>query len=420
MKDGKMNRAMSYIDEDIIAGAMENAESKKGKLNFNLKGKNDMTTTSIFKKWIAVAAMLAIVLTGALFIGHSISLGNASSIIALDVNPSMEIEVNGKEEVVEVKALNEEAVTVLGDMQLEGVKMDVAMNAIIGSLLTNGFISADQNSILISIDSESTRKAEKLEASLADKVAALLGDSNISASVITQIFNKAESEKQAEENRVSAAKTALINKIVDAGLKDADGAVYTYERLVTLKVNELKLILDSKGAQISGITSSGTAGKGDYISRDEAIEAALVKAGFASRDDVTMLEVEIDFDDDYLALVYEIEFRSGDKKYEYEINAKNGDILEESVESADEYDGEDDDVVLPEGSLTKDEALAIALEDADVDKGDVKEIEIEADYERGQYVYELEFDAGWREYEYVIDALTGEVIHSRSKLSIFD
>ncbi len=420
MKDGKMNRAMNYIDEDIIAGAMENAEGKKGKLNFNLKGKNDMTTTSIFKKWIAVAAMLAIVLTGALFIGHSISLNNASSIIALDVNPSIEIEVNGNEEVVEVKALNEEAVTVLGDMQLEGVKMDVAMNAIIGSLLTNGFISADQNSILISIDSESTKKAEKLEASLADKVAALLGNSNISASVITQIFNKAESEKQAEENHVSAAKTSLINKIVNAGLKDADGAAYTYERLVTLKVNELKLILDSKGAEISGITSSGTAGNGDYISKDEAIAAALERAGFAGRDDVTMLELEIDFDDDYFALVYEIEFRSGDKKYEYEINAKNGDILEESIEAADENNGEDDDVVLPEGSLTRDEALAIVLEDADVDRNDVKELEIEADYERGQYVYEIEFDAGWREYEYVIDAVTGEVINSRSKLSIFD
>ena len=63
------------------------------------------------------------------------------SVIGLDVNPSIEISVNRKDKILETEALNEDAVTVLADMDLEGVDLNIGVNAIIGSMVRCGYLS---------------------------------------------------------------------------------------------------------------------------------------------------------------------------------------------------------------------------------------------------------------------------------------
>jgi aspartate/methionine/tyrosine aminotransferase len=41
--------------------------------------------------------------------------------------------------------------------------VDVAVNAIIGSMLKNGYLSVDENSILVSVKNDDTGKADKLK-----------------------------------------------------------------------------------------------------------------------------------------------------------------------------------------------------------------------------------------------------------------
>ena len=55
-------------------------------------------------------------------------------------------------------------------------------------------------------------------------------------------------------------------------------------------------------------------------------------------------------------------------------------------------------------------AFSAALKAAGLSKDQVKNIEIELDYEHGVMVYEVEFDRGFDEYGYDIDAKTGEVV----------
>ena len=63
------------------------------------------------------------------------------------------------------------------------------------------------------------------------------------------------------------------------------------------------------------------------------------------------------------------------------------------------------------GTLTKDEALAKALEHASLKKDQIEFLKrIEMDYERGRKVYEIRFFQGGFEFEYDIDAETGEVL----------
>ena len=63
------------------------------------------------------------------------------------------------------------------------------------------------------------------------------------------------------------------------------------------------------------------------------------------------------------------------------------------------------------GTLTKDEALAKALEHASLRRDQIEFLKrVELDYERGRKVYEITFYQGGFEYEFDIDAETGSVL----------
>ena len=67
------------------------------------------------------------------------------SIVGLDVNPSVELSINRKERVLKADALNEDARTILQGMDLKGVELNVAVNAIVGSMVSNGYLDSDQS-----------------------------------------------------------------------------------------------------------------------------------------------------------------------------------------------------------------------------------------------------------------------------------
>ncbi|MBR4018652.1 MAG: PepSY domain-containing protein, partial [Clostridia bacterium] len=61
------------------------------------------------------------------------------------------------------------------------------------------------------------------------------------------------------------------------------------------------------------------------------------------------------------------------------------------------------------------EAKAAAVAHAGVKEAEITRYEVEMDYERGTMVYEIEFHHNGREYDYDIDAVTGEVLWSESE-----
>lgn len=68
-----------------------------------------------------------------------------------------------------------------------------------------------------------------------------------------------------------------------------------------------------------------------------------------------------------------------------------------------------------EVKVTKDDAKAAALAHAGVNEADVKNYKVEVDRERKGTVYEIEFDAGNYEYDYVVNVETGKVVHSEAE-----
>ena len=166
------------------------------------------------------------------------------------------------------------------------------------------------------------------------------------------------------------------------------------------------------------------------IGVEKAKEIALSHAGH-SLDKVSFVKAEIDYEDGIK--VYDIDFYSGNVEYDYEINAATGSIL--SVD----WDIEDYSIPAPEpaptevpapapaptaapaptqpaapSTISADRAKQIALSHAGV--GGANFIKAELDTDDGVAVYEIEFKVGNVEYEYDINAISGEIISSKSEV----
>ncbi len=328
MKRSKIDRALDYLDDDLLASATQEKPVREIK-----SPKKPLFSGWKWQRFAAVSAAGVLLITGGVITGQVIGNGKTVAVVAFDVNPSLELELNGKEKVIKVNAVNDDAKKIVGDMNLEKVDLNVAVNAIIGSMLQKGYLSVEENSILVSVNAQSENEAERMQKTLSTDISALLSNSNINACVITQTFRRGEGA----QGGVSAAKAALINKVLASGLKKGDGTPYTYEQLKDLKVHQLKLILQSKGISVEGIQSLGEASDKGLIGGERAIEIAYDAAGVASGDDVRKLELELDYEEDFGVMVYEVEFEYGGFEFEYEINGLDGEILEEEKEYID-YD----------------------------------------------------------------------------------
>ena len=348
----QLNSAISNMVPDVLDKILAQCEEREGietmKFRKDKKEKALVAEENVNKKrfftpkLIGAMATVVICAFGILGVNQYQKTVNAiDSVIDFDVNPSVEIKTNKKEEIVEVNALNDEGKTILQDMDVEDVDLDVAVNALIGSMLKNGYISEAQNSILVSVKNDDEAKAKNLEEKISKDIDELLKAQNIQGSILSQMYNDDdEIEKLAKQYNISEGKAELINRIIKAEMKDSKGNIYTFESLAKLSINELDVLLNSKNVVLNNVVSTGNVSETGLIGQEKAKEIAFAKAG-TNATAVSDLEVEFDCDDG--VLVYEVEFRSGNNEYEYDINAKDGTILKENVEIDDDYDNDDDD-----------------------------------------------------------------------------
>ena len=388
--------ALKKTAPNDVNGVLSRCEERKGTVI-------PMTTKKTIKrKWTTlVAACLAVMLLGGggLFYQQA---NAVASVVSLDVNPSIELKVNRSEKVLVCTPLNEDAKAILADMgngaDLKGAKLDVAVNAIVGSLVRNGYLNSISSAIMISVEDRDTTRAEKLQRDLTSTVDSVLQTSESRASVLTQTLTQdAGLEQQARENNISTGKAALVNRVltINPSLK--------FDALAKLSVEELKDLAEAGAPAMP-------------IGKDAAAYAAEQYAGTTALDSVT---AEVDSELDESPAHYEVEIRSqSGEEFEYKIDAYTGAILESKREAA---DGTEAPVVQPSkpaptGDIGHAKAKSIALNHAGVSENKAYDMEIELDDEDGTLVYEVEFKFGGMEYSYEINAATGAIIKHEAEL----
>ena len=169
-------------------------EMKELKSNRNII---DVEVTEVKPKgklrpWLA-AACAALVLLGAggggLFYYQSYAV---ASVVSLDVNPSIELKVNRGERVISCTALNTEAAVLFdmnGGADLKGTKLDVAVNAIVGALVREGYMDSISSAILISVEDKDQARAQRLQAELVASVDGVLRTQAPGTSVLSPVLD---------------------------------------------------------------------------------------------------------------------------------------------------------------------------------------------------------------------------------------
>lgn len=396
----KLRSAVSHAVPDALDDILSACDHEKGKVIYMEKKR-----TSPLRSFAAIAAVLVLIVAGVFAMktfGGS-SADTLAAVVSLDVNPSIELNVDKDENVLSAKGLNADGKTVLGDMQLKGSKLDVAVNAIIGSMLQNGYLDDMANSILLSVSGVDGYNAETLRSKLASDVNKQLKD----CAVLSQDVSGADSEtvKLAEKYDISVGKAALIRQIVSADAR------HSFEELAPLSINELNLLADGKS--LGTIDSTGKASSKAYIGRDAALEAALKHASL-SKNDVRNIDIELDYE--YGSMVYEVEFEVGTTtEYEYDINAATGEIVWYEKDSGGNIE-QGGSAIDGKDSVGKGKAVQTALGHAGLTSSQVTQLEAKLDRDGGKLVYEIEFRSGNYEYEYEIDASSGSIIKSEKDL----
>lgn len=159
------------------------------------------------------------------------------------------------------------------------------------------------------------------------------------------------------------------------------------------------------------------------IGRDAAVTAALNDAG-VSEQETAALSVSLDEDDG--RRIYDIQFNVAEKEYDYEISAADGSILSSNIDINEDYAvldnsqgaAADQNAASGQGNIgtaqgntaavTQEQAVQTAL--ARVPGATEQNIRIQLDYDDGVQRYEGDIIYNNVEYDFAIDANTGEVI----------
>ena len=352
---------------------------------------------------MAAAACLALLLVGGGAAGVLNMRANAvASIISLDVNPSIELRVNQSEKVLSATPLNAEAEEILTDLPLKGTDLNVAVNAIVGSLLRHGYLDSIASAILISVEDTDQARATRLEQSLTTEVGTALQNAQSGASVLSQTLTQsAQLDAVAKENNISVGKASLIQSAI--GLNSS----LTFDALAALSVEELSQLVEMGAPAMP-------------VGRSAASAAALAAAGVSETD---VWELEVDAELDEWTPCYEVEFKTNSGEYEYVVDAYTGAVLrgglEEAYTSGNNPSGNNSSG--NSGSSTSgndiglEKAKSIAFADAGVSASDVVNLETSRDWDDGRWEYEIEFWSGSTEYDYEISGTDGTILKRESE-----
>lgn len=141
------------------------------------------------------------------------------------------------------------------------------------------------------------------------------------------------------------------------------------------------------------------------VSADQAKEIALQHAGVQANT-VNFTKIEQDIDNGIKE--YEIEFLGNNTKFDYTINADSGKIIGHKHEMMRHHNGNHHHNAA--ASIDTNKATSLALHHANLSHDQIHRLNCYQDTEDGQSVYKVEFWKDNTEYEYEIDAATGDIL----------
>lgn len=189
------------------------------------------------KKIIIGVVLGCVLLVGLSFGGlYYYKLNEVLTIITLDINPSLKLSLNYKDEVVKAEGLNEDGKKLLKQENFKGDDLEDAIEEIAELSIEKGYVTNEENHILINVEGKDIK--EKV-VTLIDKE---FKDENIICKVITQEIND-EAKANAEKYGISESKASYIEELIK------ENADITFEELKDKSINEINKYIKAKKEQ---------------------------------------------------------------------------------------------------------------------------------------------------------------------------
>lgn len=285
---------------------------------------------SFFRRMVAV--MSCVILFGVgLFVGRilpqSTPTVNAETCVYLDVNPSLALSLDKENTVLSCVAANEDAESVLNGMKLEGVELKTALNAIVGSMYVKGYLSSDDNSMLISVDTADGMNTSDFLTYITNQVNAVFANSQMQCAILAQGVKADENLKnRAEEQGVSVGKMHLLDKMINSmdSLTQED-----ISELSEMSIKDLNLLYSHKKDEEHKPDDEVVSGTVNVdVTANEALNIVLTEMG-KDRNDVEEYGIHIlPSKHGGMKVVYTVTIKlyNNETVYKYEVNCRTGEI----------------------------------------------------------------------------------------------
>lgn len=234
-------------------------------------------------RWKVAACVMAAACVFCFSLFH-LAQPKVDSLISIDVNPSIELQADKRDRVIESTALNSDAVKILDGLSLKNTDLNTATDAIIGSMVKNGYLPAgsSDNAILISVANNNAARAEQLQQKISTSVKTALKETNTGAKVLRQTDTfSTELQTFARQNNVSVGKADFVRKLTE---KDS---TLDAQELCKMSVKELSALIDEKELEISGVvveTDGKLSGVSDVPSGTDAVISSPASASSGGED----------------------------------------------------------------------------------------------------------------------------------------
>ena len=185
--------------------------------------------------------VIALLLFGVFFFQGTNQVEVIASTVTIDINPSIELQLNEDDEVIDILAINEDATSLIKDHKIfQGMSLDTAIQTLVQHAINEGYVLDENNSFLINVSAKDEAKKallqEKLEIAFSRESARHNRPFDVRS---MQIEAPNIDVEEAKERRMSVAKYELIQTILQAS--DA----YTMEDLANASIRTLFDILSS-------------------------------------------------------------------------------------------------------------------------------------------------------------------------------
>lgn len=203
--------------KDEIYSSVGYVPKTKQKLSFNLK-------TSLALLFLFILSLFGILITG----------NNANSIVLVEINPAIELEVNSYNKVVAINPLNVDGYFLVENLDLKRLPINEAIEKIVDQANLDGYINEENETVNVITASRNEKREEKLNTII---------ETVLEKKAVQYVRNTEEVKQEAKENNVSPGRMLIIKRAIaiDQTLKLEDALkldLIDLVKIINIKANE--------------------------------------------------------------------------------------------------------------------------------------------------------------------------------------